>query len=89
MGGAGPLIGAQGTSLTAHLQQAEEHRLGRRELIIAAVLALIGWFMLANQEDYALHASSSQELAWFKLTGMALVVAAVVLGIRGGSRYSR
>jgi hypothetical protein len=87
-GSAGPFTGAQDTSIRAQLQQAESHSLARRELIIAAVLALIGWRMLANREEFAFRTSaSSQELAWFQFIGMALVVAAVVLGVRGGSRY--
>lgn len=87
LGAAAPYIGAQENPVRAQLQQVESHRLARRELIIAAVLALIGWLMLANQEDFALQATSSQELAWFKLTGMALVVGGIVVGLRGAARY--
>jgi hypothetical protein len=88
LGAVAPYIGVHITSATAQLQQVESSRQARRELIIAAVLAFIGWFMLANQEDFAFHATSSQELAWFRLTGMALVVGGIVLGLRGVVRYT-
>jgi uncharacterized protein YjeT (DUF2065 family) len=56
-------------------------------LTIGAVLAFIGWLLLANLQDFALYATSSQELAQLKLFGMALVVAGIVLGLRGAAKY--
>jgi len=87
LGAALPNIGAQDNSARAHLQHLLDRRRGRNELTIGAVLAFIGWLLLANLQDFALYATSSQELAQLKLFGMALVVAGIVLGLRGAAKY--